>query len=110
MLNIFSANSVRGLNKCINKANGTGRTCDVFDMVGKLVSKQLSMLCSQRNDFTKCKNRCVYIEQYKNISSMIIVPFKNEMNDSKYFNDLIDENAFDDEEEDDEKAAAKAMR
>ena len=106
LLNIFSAPNMKMLNRYINKVNGTRKSCDIFTMIGKLVAKQMASLCSQRNDYTKGKNRCVYVEQYKNIHSMIIIPFKNELNDTRPFDELYEENSFE-EDEDEGKEANK---
>ena len=100
MLNMMSSNNKANFNRYTSNANGNKRIpYDPFVTIGKLVAKQLSTLCSERNDYTNNKNRCVYIEQFKNIKSMIIEPFRKELTNTNLFNDLLQENTYEDEEE-----------
>lgn len=101
MLNIFNASNMIDFKKYTNKSTGERKTWEPFEVIGKLIAKQLSYLASQRDDITKSKNRTVYIEQYNNLKSMVITPFEKELTSSTVFNKLMDEYKEEDESEED---------
>ena len=102
MFNMFNATNMKDFERYTDKSTGRRIQYKPFEMIGKLVAKQLSTLCMERDDYPPNSKRPVFIEQFKNIDSMIIKPFEHDLTSERMFTKLLEENGGDDVDDDEE--------
>lgn len=97
MLQLFSSTTHKDFKRYYDTIKEKSEKVDTFDIIGRLVAKQMAQLCSYRDVVPQFKNRPIYSEQFKNINIMVVKPFRDELTTSTLFEKFINNNFNSDE-------------